>query len=427
MIWSIYNYLFELGSNIYLYNSYTNNLMRFDIDDKYRLESCAKGEFADVASHFLEELKKQYVVIDNDINIYNRIKLERTLARYNKNYLSLTIAPTTACNFRCSYCYESGIKSKNVLDEEKMANSIIKFTKIFKNTNYLRVTWYGGEPLLKFGFIERLSKMFMQEYPNYQAFMITNGYLLDDEKISKLKHLKIMGLQITIDGLEQVHNKRRPHYKNADSYKRIVHNIDNLFFKYPDVRVALRVNIDKSNSEEYHKLYNFMTGRYHDYKINIHPGYVTDDFSSKANCNCMDFSDRGNFVIKQHDLYGIPISLYPKPSFGECSARHLNSFVIGPSGELYKCWNDIGLQDKEIGNISDFSNLNSLCLKYLLANDPLESDKCKKCFCFPICDGGCPFKRIFSADSFLEDFCSKREAYFKELIIKHTEDLIKKE
>ena len=135
MIWSIYNYLFELGSNIYLYNSYTNNLMRFDIDDKYRLESCAKGEFADVASPFLEELKKQYVVIDNDINIYNRIKLERTLARYDKNYLSLTIAPTTACNFRCSYCYESGIKSKNVLDEEKMANSIIKFTKIFKKTN----------------------------------------------------------------------------------------------------------------------------------------------------------------------------------------------------------------------------------------------------------------------------------------------------
>ena len=37
------------------------------------------------------------------------------------------------------------------------------------------------------------------------------------------------------------------------------------------------------------------------------------------------------------------------------------------------------------------------------------------------------FAKIFSADSFIEDYCLKREAYIKELIIKHTEDQIKKE
>ena len=36
------------------------------------------------------------------------------------------------------------------------------------------------------------------------------------------------------------------------------------------------------------------------------------------------------------------------------------------------------------------------------------------------------FAKIFSADSFIEDYCLKREAYIKELIIKHTEDQIKK-
>ena len=25
-----------------------------------------------------------------------------------------------------------------------------------------------------------------------------------------------------------------------------------------------------------------------------------------------------------------------------CSATHLNSFLIGPLGELYKCWNELG-------------------------------------------------------------------------------------
>ena len=85
----------------------------------------------------------------------------------------------------------------------------ISFVKLFKNTKFLRVTWYGGEPLLQFEYIEKLSHRLMNMFENYNAHMITNAYLLDKAKSQKLKELKISAIQVTIDGLEKVHNERR--------------------------------------------------------------------------------------------------------------------------------------------------------------------------------------------------------------------------
>ena len=145
-------------------------------DIKADLEACRKGDFDAVPQTVIEQLKKECVLVEDNADIYHQIKLERTLSRYNNRYLSLTIAPTTACNFRCSYCYESGIDKKVTKSVDKSIADIIDFVKSFKHTEYLRVTWYGGEPLLMFDFIKQLSERFMEMFDNYEAFIITNGY-----------------------------------------------------------------------------------------------------------------------------------------------------------------------------------------------------------------------------------------------------------
>ena len=50
----------------------------------------------------------------------------------------------------------------------------------------------------------------------------------------------------------------------------------------------------------------------------------------------------------------------------------------------------------------------------MLGNDPLASDRCKKCFCFPICNGGYPYSRINNSKNFERDFCDNRENMIKE-------------
>lgn len=419
MNWSLYNYLFSNLDKYYLYNSYTNNLMQFDSKFNDILLNCIHKEFDKVPLDVLDTLKKERILVESDENIYNNIKLKRTLSRYNSNILSLTIAPTTACNFKCTYCYEQGRQCKTIENTSNIVEDILRFAKSFPHVENLFVTWYGGEPLLKFDFIEAMSMRFLEEFAQYRAHMITNAYLLSESVIRKLKKLHISMLQITIDGMESTHNKRRPHIVKKDSFRTIIHNLDNLFQLYPEVAVALRVNIDKSNSGEFHELYVFLTDRYKNCKLNIHPGWVTDEFSIEQNCDCLNTPERTSFLIDQSELYNIPVNLYPSAEYGECSARHINSFVIGPEGELYKCWNDIGNIEKKIGTIKEYSVFNPISTNYMLGNDSLVSERCKKCFCFPICNGGCPYSRIFNTKNFEKDFCDNRERLIKEMVFKH--------
>lgn len=415
MYWSKYNIVLESPCGRFIYNTYTNNLMKMDASLMSCIDKIKDGDFSYLSEEEILTLKNNKILVEDDINIYRSIKLQRSISRLDTSYLTLTIAPTTACNFKCVYCYESGITPLSASVQSNLLEDTVSFVKLFKNTKYLRVTWYGGEPLLQFEYIEKLSHRLMELFDNYQAHMVTNAYLLDRTKSQKLKELKISAIQVTIDGLEEVHNIRRPHKYNNDSFQRIIHNLDDLFSIYPEIRVGFRINIDKSNKSEYPRIYGYLKERYGEYNINIHPGYVTDDFSSEPNNCCLEMDEVNKFVLDQYDNHNIPISLYPRPLFGECSARHITSFVIGPQGELYKCWNDIGINEKSIGTVKEVSLSHELLLKYLLENDPLSDVNCEDCFCFPICEGGCPYKRIYQKDS-QESFCkAKREGVIDKL------------
>lgn len=70
-------------------------------------------------------------------------------------------------------------------------------------------------------------------------------------------------------------------------------------------------------------------------------------------------------------------------------------FIIDPSGNLYKCWVDIGKKDKIIGSIFVLKLTNpTLFAKYMIGCDMHTDPKCVDCFLFPVCDGGCSYFRL---------------------------------
>ncbi|MBF1451676.1 MAG: hypothetical protein HXN61_07795, partial [Prevotella pallens] len=77
-------------------------------------------------------------------------------------------------------------------------------------------------------------------------------------------------------------------------------------------------------------------------------------------------------------FYGLTeaVNFYPVLQGKGCSATHLNSFLIGPLGELYKCWNELGDSKKIIGYINDqdFKN-KDLIRKYVLSANCFEDWK----------------------------------------------------
>lgn len=84
-----------------------------------------------------------------------------TLFRYNRSHLSLVIAATSNCNFRCVYCYEGSVLRASTMSEA-IQETIVKFVESeAPHLETFTVTWYGGKPLLALDIIENLSIKFV--------------------------------------------------------------------------------------------------------------------------------------------------------------------------------------------------------------------------------------------------------------------------
>ena len=100
-----------------------------------------------------------------------------------------------------------------------------------------------------------------------------------------------------------------------------------------------------------------------------------------------------------------------------------NAYVIGPDGELYKCWDDVGRPELVIGNVESFIGWNMpLVAEGMIEGSYVEDDTCNKCFFFPICNGGCPKMMLLNKrDGGNRDYCSYFKKHIKEMLELHYE------
>jgi uncharacterized protein len=338
-------------------------------------------------------LKTAKSIVDNDKDEYYNLKYKAHYHRFDNMKMILTINPTLHCNFNCSYCFEGAKPSIYMTDE--VEDAIVNLIKKQKNINSVHNTWFGGEPLMAFERIISLTNKMKNLEINYSADMVTNGYLMNEYVINELDNLKITSIQITIDGLETTHDKRRPLTSGKGSFQQIIDNIDLLRMKKPDFDIAIRVNLDNNNKNEFIEICRFFCKRYKTF-INIAPGFVSDKDGCRTSSCLMNRDVVADFLLDLYKKHKYATSnLYPDSHVFECQVRNPHSLVIGPQGEIYKCWNDVGNKDKITGNIISKQSVNTnLLLRYYTAGDPFDDNDCKECFHLPICGGGCPYLRI---------------------------------
>jgi len=397
MIWSKYNYLYNSTKyGLFVYNSRTNSFVKIneelfnickeienDISKIDKLENKVLNEF--------KELKILTSEFDEN-NYFTQSKYLKRRQSFTTDVLGLVIAPTYSCNFACPYCYETDLP--NIHMSAKVEDGIIEFIKSFEKAKSITLSWHGGEPLLRFNNIKSLLEKFKKENINLSNhYLVTNGFLLDKDKIMFFKEHNLKSAQITIDGLEEKHNKSRIHKSGIPTFNKILKNIDILTEEYPECLANIRVNIHQDNKEDYHVLHKELNDRWKGKNINIYYAYVNDHTNFQE--ACLENKNKLKFMVDLYKKHGFKnLQFYPKHKIGGCTADYNNSFVIGPLGELYKCWVDLGRKEKEIGSV--FSNKLNLQLisEYVTGTDKFNDEKCKKCFLFPVCDGGCNLYRL---------------------------------
>ena len=346
--WSPYSTLFRSKQfGWFLYNALSGIMLELDEAHVLMVEKIRDGkpinlsEADKVFIKFLEENGFFASREDEQLQLM-RLRYQRNAACFSTAHIWLTICPTLACNFGCPYCFEHSQDDAKVMSPETI-DALVSFIKNHQDARYLSVIWYGGEPTIAFDVIKTLTERFLELYPDYDnASLVTNAYLLDRAKIKLLEDLKITLVQITLDGNEKTHNSRRKLKGGGSTYLKILDNVDALMNSSWKGRCSIRVNIDRTNQHEYAGLRAELLDRYKGKNLSFYPGHVNTFIDHPYDyqyglCN----SEWAEFNIGAYQKDGIlpRDGLFPvSRTFNTCIATSYYGYVVGPRGELYKCW-----------------------------------------------------------------------------------------
>ena len=161
---------------------------------------------------------------------------------------------TLRCNAKCKHCGSRAGENVELKDELKTE----EIKKVFKevadryDASKILVAVTGGEPLVREDVFDVMT--YAKSF-GYVWGMTTNGILINDDVIDKMKSSGMESISISLDGLQESHDKFRG---VPGSYQKIINNIKKLkeanFLKCFQVTTV----VNKSNIKELEKLYEII-------------------------------------------------------------------------------------------------------------------------------------------------------------------------
>ncbi len=415
----VYQFISSEGCPL-VYCSRSNSFLELNLDLYNYLSKCRKipSLIDDLDENLIELFISNKIIVkqedDDDFLLEHHFTTD--MISYSNRRLGIVVAPTIGCNFDCSYCFEPGKRA--YLMTKKIIDELILFIKRHKEAEFLDLTWYGGEPLLAFRKIKTIMQRIRDEVPitlgNHD--IITNGYYFTHEVVAFFKEFPLNTIQITFDGGRERHNNIRKQKKtNEPTYDHIIKNIDRIVEELPDTQVHIRINIEKSNINDFIEGKAFFEKRWKDKNLIIYPGILrfdNEDGTAIA-CSAMNKWESANFLYELNEKGIYQSDIYPKIRLAKtCCATRVSSYIIGPRGEIYKCWNDVSDEKKIIGYINQEKLTNpELLYRYMVRTKWYMNSKCKECFFLPICNGNCAWyalKNIYNKGEYIICDCLQK-------------------
>ena len=430
---SKYTFMFdENGQEYYVYNTSSNALMEID-KESYSLlfesRNTQKLSTADFDEDLWEALCINNIISDNDTDDYLKYKASITNIRKQRTGMHLTLAPTMDCCFRCHYCFEK-YKEKKYMTPEIM-DQIIKYVTSYPELKNIKITWFGGEPLMAVPQIEEFYDKFRDIWQEpFISNIITTGYHIDKESIRVMQKVGISSVQITLDGMKETHNKVKHLPSGEDVFERILSNIELLNDSAPEINITIRVNLTLENKEEYIPLHKLCLTRFYGRSnITISPAFVLDrgtgDICRSNNNIFFGHIERSKFILNlaKNGINSVFVR-YPEPFFNECAIRNEMAIAFDPEGYAYKCWEVIGNKEYAIGKLNDdgiLTDINQTILnRQLYGADTFDDPICSQCKYLPICNGGCPIQRIENKfEGGHNDCCSHYKGFMPDFLKIH--------
>lgn len=353
------------------------------------------------------------------------------------------------CNLACKYCFLGNNdceKRGNFLLENmsvETAEQAIKFfirqikeSGLDTEINKPVLIFYGGEPLVNYDVLEYIAKRINElrnverSIRNIEMSMVTNGLLLDEDRIIRLHELGV-SIAISIDGFTEEANSMRVDVAGKPVFSRILEKLD--LCKKIGVNVSLSVTLSEEtikNTKDILKLvekYDIKA-----FGFNIMMSSDTFVLPNSYNEAAAQFIIDEFIELRERGIYEDrmmrKLKAFSKSQvyFSDCAATAGGQIVIAPDGRVGICHGCLHNKQYFVANINDDDFIAVKDKNFIEWSQltPLNHEECMDCPALGICGGGCPVNAMYlkpgnTIHSLDERFCvhSKKtlEFFIKDL------------
>ena len=324
-----------------------------------------------------------------------------------KGSLTLTIAPTMACNFACGYCFQ-GLNKPTTRMKPDVQNAIVDFVKAKKDLKSLNIVWYGGEPLMGKDSIFRLSDLLIsycdKHKISYGAGIVSNAWFLNGEMAAQLYTRRVRWVQVTIDGDRGTHDRMRPLTSGHGTFDRILDNIAEALDQTA-ISINARVNVGHSNVDKVDAMLdcfverNFAKrGNFSVYFAPIEASTPESGSAFEERLSRAEFNRKVLALEERARRLGFASIQAPSGGFaGMCVAASHGGYVVSGNGDVHKCWETAHDPSKRTGSIFEPDKLHGSVNASLWSQwTPFDNPVCASCKILPMCGGFCAHRFVYS-------------------------------
>ena len=103
---------------------------------------------------------------------------------------------------------------------------------------------------------------------------------------------------------------------------------------------------------------------------------------------------------------GFKLDIRPTPQPLPCSSVADGSFIVDPFGNIYKCWEQVGLDEHIVGKMNPDGTMKKTSVyQDVLDRDPTEIPECRDHIYLPSCAGGCVCKAYWQNGTYHASGC----------------------
>ena len=308
---------------------------------------------------------------------------------------SVALNVSGGCNLECDYCYLGREPRTSALMSDEVARGAVDLlmSESFGERN-VSVVFFGGEPLLNPGLIERTTDyargLAGQRGVDVSFHMTTNGTLLTPDIAEMLAAAGVRVL-VSIDGPRAPHDAHRPFADGSGSYDRVVSNLR----RFPEgVRPGARATVTE-DSPALKDIVSHLAGLGFGV-VHLSPvsgGAMKREFADRLvrELDELAFAELEALREGRRPTAGCFIEPVVALELGRqrlapcgAGARYVS---VDHDGRLFLCHRFAGDSRYEVGDVA--GGLDRFAIGRLLHEHTERSAACSDCWAFGLCGGPC--------------------------------------